>query len=204
MIKSPFLLIRNFLSPLEVENVLLSVVDIRPDYLDKKTPLRTVLRKPAVSMRIFNKIEEFADSIEQYYGTEIDEFHDVTIEWYPENCQQVNVECENCKPLNSRQWKRINNNDLTAIIFLKDYNKSADFDEDFEVYGGELEFLNHQFSITPERGTMVIFPSNQYFLNSIKSPKFGDAYILKLHMICKPSFKYDPKNYEGNYKLWFN
>ena len=78
-----------------------------------------------------------------------------------------------------------------------------DFDEEFECYGGELEMINHAFTINPSRGTAIVFPSNQYFINRTVTPEYGDMFQMRFHVSCVDRMKYSPADYRGNYSTWF-
>jgi hypothetical protein len=200
--KSPFLIIKNFISPLECENILTSMDISVPNSDDNDHPIKTVLRIPILQQRVWTALESYFDGIENYYGVEISELTPVDVEWYPEGCIEESQRCEN-SVYNGSKWHIINDYDFTIVVFLKDYNDKRDFDEDFECYGGKLNIVNHAFAFTPQRGTAIIFPSNQYFINKTESPAFGDAFQLRLNIVCEERFKYNPRDYEGNHGIWF-
>ena len=202
MIKSPFLVIEDFLSPLDCEIIVEKYGNSLPDCNDKGVELKTILPHPLYENRIWNKLSDYFEYIESYYSVEIESLSKMHVEWYPEGCPQEPVRCENSIYTN-KKWSITNKNDFTVIIFLKSFNSSKNFDTDFECYGGKLEFPNHNFGFTPIRGTAIIFPSNQYFLNATKSPEISDMFQARLHITCEKRFQYSPKSYEGNYTTWF-
>lgn len=202
MIKSPFLLINNFMSPMECESLLASLDTYMPNCDKDKKAIKTTIRIPVFQNRIWQRMEHYFDNVEEYYGVEIDSVTPVDVEWYPERCMEEPQRCEN-SAYNGTKWSIFNDYDFTVVVFLKDYNDKPDFDEDFECYGGKLQMVNHAFSMTPRRGMAVIFPSNQYFINRTESPSYGDAFQLRMHIVCSERFKYDRRNYEGNYSIWF-
>ena len=205
MTKNPFIVIPNFLSPLEVDNILMSLPVLDPDTDDKGRPLKTIYTLGPATLNIYDKLEKLADTnlFDKHYDTEIAEFADCRVEWYPENCVQEPVNCDNCKAVNARNWKRINSYDFTCVIFLKEYNNKPNFDPEFEVYGGKMEFLNHQFGFTPKIGTAIFFPSCEYFLNSTQSPLAGDMHQIRLFMKSIHPYFYNPNNFKGNFRSWF-
>lgn len=202
MIKSPFLILENFMSPMECENLLSSIDVVIPNYDRNDDPIKTVLKLPLFRQRVWNRLESYFDIIENYYNIEIESLSGVDLEWYPELCVEESPRCEN-SIYNGKKWTITNDHDFTIIVFLKDYNQSQDFDEEFECYGGQLEMTNHGFSINPRRGTAVIFPGNQYFINKTQSPKYGDAFQLRTNIICSNRFVYNKDLYRGNYSIWF-
>lgn len=203
MIKSPFIILKDLLSPLECEN-LLSTLDIdEPNRLTDGKPIKTILSVPVFQNRLWNRMENYFDFIENYYNVNILEIANVELEWYPESAQDEVPRCENSIYSNN-DWRIINDFDFTMILFLKDYNNSTDFDIDFECYGGRLEMSNHGFSFNPTRGTAIIFPSNQYFINRTETPTYGDCFQIRTHLICDKRFEYNKTDFEGNYKVWFD
>lgn len=202
MIKSPFLIIKNFMSPMECETLLASVDTSIPNYDINDKSLKTIIKMPIFRSRTWQRLQNYFDDIEDYYNVEIDAIAPVDVEWYPENCIDSGQRCEN-SIYNGKKWTIYNDHDFTVVVFLKDYNNNSDFDEDFECYGGKLHMLNHDFSFTPIRGTAVIFPSNQYFINATESPKYGDAFQLRTHIVCTERFKYDRNRYQGSHGVWF-
>ncbi len=203
MTKSPFLLIKNFISPLECENIISSFNGHFPDFDKNDKDIKTILKNPLYQKRIWERLSDYFDYIENYYSVEVDTLSPVNIEWYPERCIQEDLRCENSQYI-AKSWRIFNDYDFVVLIFLKDLNESTNFDRDFECYGGKLELPNHNFGINPERGTAIIFPANQYFLNRTLSPKFGDMFQIRLHISCEKRFKYSPSDYQGNYSIWFN
>lgn len=200
--KPPFLVIKEFLSPLECENILNSLRLDFPNVNNDDKPIKTILKAPVIQNRVWQRLELYFDSIENYYGIDVESVGEVDIEWYPENSVNEKARCENSIHINSK-WQVVNDNDFCAIIFLKDYNDSKDFDMDFECYGGKLNMVNHGFAFNPQRGTLIIFPGNQYFINATESPKFGDAIQIRTHITSTKRYKYLPSEFPGNFKTWF-
>lgn len=202
MVKSPFLIVKNFISPLECEKLLASIETELPNYDRENKPIKTTSRAPVFQQRIWNRFEQYFEKIEKYYSVEINSVTPIDIEWYPERCVQESSRCENSQYIGNK-WMIRNDYDLTVVVFLKDYNDTPEFDEEFECYGGKLEMVNHAFAVTPTRGVAVIFPSNQYFINRTESPTYGDAFQIRFHVTCTERFVYDKQAYEGDYTIWF-
>lgn len=200
--KAPFLIISEFLSPLECESILGSVRLDFPNVDKNDEPIKTVVKAPVVQNRIWQRLELYFDIIESYYSVEIDSVGEVDIEWYPEGSVQEKTRCENSIYINSK-WQIVNDNDFCVVVFLKDYNSAKDFDVDFECYGGKLNMVNHGFSFNPKRGTAIIFPGNQNFINATDAPKYGDALQLRTHITTVERYKYSPALFPGNFKTWF-
>jgi hypothetical protein len=103
----------------------------------------------------------------------------------------------------NEKWERSNNNDFAAILFLNEYNDNPAFDSDFEVYGGQLEFLTHGFSFNPRRGTLIIFPGAPNFINNTATVTVGELNQIRIHFAAHELFVYDMNKFLGNYKVWF-
>lgn len=202
MSKSPFLIVKNFISPLECEAMVDSANRNFPNTDINNKPIKTIVKLPVYERRVWERLSEFFDNIEKYHNVEIDSLSGMDVEWYPAKSTQEGTRCENSKYF-TKEWKIINDYDFTVVVFLKDSNMTRAFDEDFECYGGKLEMVNHRFGFNPERGTAIIFPSNQYFLNATVPPLLGDLFQLRLHIICDKRFKYSPQNYQGDHSVWF-
>jgi len=201
-IKSPFLIIKDFLSPLECEEIL-QIYDWNFNNVNENgKPIKSIVPSPLYSRRIWNHLEDCFDDIQEYYDIDIKHVDEVYFEWYPENCVDEGLRCEN-SIYNNGKWSIVNRNDFSVIIFLKDYCISKDIDPDYECYGGQLEMINHKFKFSPERGTAIIFPSNQYFVNRTIPSKVGDVCQIRTHITCEQLFNYNPSDFQGDYTLWF-
>lgn len=200
--KSPFLIYQEFLSPLKCEEIVDNLNFIEPNYDRDGKPEPFHRHHDQSEEYIFERLQQIIPSVEQYYkdfsynGTE-----KINFSWYPEETFQEPY-CENSSYVN-KKWVRNKNRDLTGVIFFSDYQSTPNFDSDFEVYGGKLEFPQHDFSFLPERGTLIIFPSVPNFINAVSTVYAGDLYIAKFHFASKLPYMYNPKEFPGNYKTWF-
>ncbi len=84
-----------------------------------------------------------------------------------------------------------------------DYNDQPPFDKEFEVFGGKLEFLQHNFGFNPRRGLGVIFPSDPHFLNLTSSIEYGELYQIRFQLQTETMFLYKPEEFPGDYSVWF-
>ena len=200
--KSPFLIIENFYSPLECENIV-SLVDTSTPNMENRKKVKSVYTHGLTTSRVWNRFSEYITDIEDYFNIEIDSASAVDVEIYPANSILEDFHCDN-SIYKDGKWKLFNKKDFTCILFLKDHSTDEQFDPLFECYGGQLEIKNHQFSFNPQRGSMVIFPSNQYFIYRTLAPKFGDFLQAKFFITCPERFVYDKNQYAGNYKVWFD
>lgn len=205
MSKSPFLVVENFLSPKQSDQIV-DVLNIEePDTDPQGNPIKTIRFNHHCESIVFDKIEDIKEAVEQYYGFGWKGTTAMTFEFHPEDCANgMQPECSNSIYVNNK-WLRNKNRDFTGFIFLSDYNDGGaeDFDPQFEVYGGKLQFPQHRFSFNPQRGTMVIFPGGPHFIHSISKIMAGDLFFVKFHIVADTPWLYDPKNFPGNYTTWF-
>ena len=200
---SPFFIIQDFISPMMTEDMI--------DTLNFNSPDTNLEGKPTLSVRfnenlddvIFEKLQKIIPEVESHYGIEYAGTEPpMSYEYYAQDYNTTDLHAENSVHLKGK-WLRTKNRDITGIIFLSDYNEKPPFSSEFEVYGGKLEFPQHTFSFNPERGTMVLFPSDPHFINNISPVTVGDCYMVRFHLVSKTPYLYDHTKFEGDYKTWF-
>lgn len=199
--KSPFIVIDKFLSPLECEAAVERSFFSFPNRDDKNQPIKSVTRNITTEELILDRMDDVLDFMEDYYGYEHGGILPIEVEHYPEGAKSEGTRCENS--LYNGKWLRVNDQDFTAILFLKDDNTSTNFDDYYEVYGARLQFPNYNFSFHPQRGQLIIFPSNQHFLNATIPPSIGDLYQLRMQFVGMKPYAFDPKMFPGNHTTWF-
>jgi hypothetical protein len=204
-IKSPFIIVQNFLSPLQCEMFCDSVDTTLPDVDADNNPVMTKKTNPDVDKLIVDKLiddEAAHDALMSHYDILYEGTERPTIEWFPQDCIGNKLHSENAH-FTRGKWLRVHQRDLTGVIFLSDYNDKIPFDGEFEVYGGKLEFPQHDFSLNPQRGTLVIYPSGPHFINHTSKILAGEAFQIRFHIRAEPQFIYDSKNFPGDYRSWF-
>lgn len=200
--KSPFVVINDFISPLLCEDV---VERSRIEFPNTENgiPVKSITQNVLTQNRILPFLEDLIPSLEKYYGFEHAGILPFNIESYPERCKQEPVRSENSELGVDNEWKRVNDRDITGIIFLKDNCEERNFDDYFEVYGSKLEFPTHGFGIKPTRGQLILFPSAPNFINATVSPKLGELVQIRFHLVAKEPYVYDRLQFPGNYTNWF-
>jgi hypothetical protein len=126
----------------------------------------------------------------------------MSFEYYAQGFGGQKPQSENSSYLRGK-WLRTKNFDFTGVLWLSNFNDKVPFDGEFEVFGGKLEFPQYGFSLNPEQGTLVIFPSVPNFINSITSISLGDLYQVRIRITAKLPYLHDPKKFPGTYIEWF-
>lgn len=199
--KSPFYVVEGFISPLMCEDIV--------DMLDYNIPDQDKDGKDIPSTRsceaaeeiLFNKLQYLLPELQAYYKFIYKGTERLSFEWYPQDTKGE-IHAENSTFVRGK-WLRTRQRDLTAVLFLSDYQDNIPFDEEFEVYGGKLEFPQHQFGFNPQRGTLIVFPSDPHFINLTAKAVLGDAHQVRFHVAAQTPLLYDPKQFPGDFRKWF-
>lgn len=201
--KSPFYVIEEFLSPLWCEDLVDELDFLVPDTDQDDNPIPSSKTDDYAQNVIFERFQQVIPQLLEYYQTsEYKGTEEISFEWYPEE-SEGSFSCENSKYLR-QQWLRVHERDLSAILFLSDYNENPPFESDFEVYGGKLEFPQHGFGFNPQRGTLVVFPSDPHFINITTKVLAGELVQARFHVACEEPYIVDPKQFPGDYNTWFS
>lgn len=202
---SPFFIIQDFLSPLNTEEVVDSLACYEPDTDTEGFAMRNIRTNDFSEELIYDTLQEYIPEIEKHYGLQYKGTERVIFEWYPHGCASQEPRCENSsyvKKPDKSAWVRNRDRDLSCILFMSDYQDEVPFDSDYEVYGGKLEFPQHHFGFNPQRGTLIVFPSDPHFINVITDVAFGDLFLARFHIAAKEPFLYDPRKFPGDYRSW--
>jgi hypothetical protein len=201
--KSPFKIYQNFLSPKQCEEIIIGLDYISSDVDVDNNPLKMEKYYNVGEKLIYDKIQELLPEIEQYYNFQYSCTEKMMFEWYDTGVIAQTPICENSSHVR-KKWLKTKNRDISAILFLSDYNDEPPFDNDYEVYGGKLEFMQHGFGFNPQRGTLILYPSCPHFINATTSIIFGELYQVRIHIAASDQWFYNPAEFKGDYKTWFN
>lgn len=202
--RSPFRVYQDFISPLFCEEIIDDLNFTVPDYDNSNRPILTTKKHEGAEKVVYEKFLQILPEITTYYGVEHKGTERPRFEWYPQGCNQSPPVCENSNRIgDKKQWARMRDRDFTFVLFLSDYNNKAPIDPDFEVYGGKLEFPQHQFGFNPERGTLICYPSGPHFANVTSAVQAGNLFQCRFHIACKTPYIYRPKEFPGDYRSWF-
>lgn len=200
-VKSPFFVIQDFVSPLFCED-LIDVIGFSTPNEDREGDyVKTIKFSERGNLLIYDKLSDIFPQLEVYYNLKYRGTEPVTFEWFTENTQGE-PRCENSVRVKNK-WVRHQSRDLTGILFLSEYQNTAQFDSDFEVYGGKLEFPQWGFGFNPKRGTLIVFPSDPHFIN-ITSPIFaGDLVQARIQIAANFPYLFNAADFPGDYRKWF-
>jgi len=198
---SPFLVLEDFMSPMRCEDLVDECEFFVPDTDIGGTPISSRKTCETAQSIIYHRLIQDIPIIESTYSVQYRGMESMEFEWYPtESFGQVRN--ENSAFINNK-WARINTRDFTGVLFLTDYQDNVPFDGEYEVYGGKLEFPRHGFSFNPKRGTLVIFPSDPRFSNATSHVFVGEAVQVRIQMVMTTPYKYDPRQFPGDFRSWF-
>lgn len=199
--KSPFVVVQDFVSPLMCEEII-DLCDYNVPDTDKEGKyVKTVKTCEPAEGIIYERVQALVPMLQEHYGFEYKGTERMHFEWFPEG-SQGQFQSENSEYLRGK-WLRTHNRDFTCVLFLTDYQEKVPFEQDYEAYGGKLEFPQHQFGFQPERGTLVVFPSDPHFINITSNLIIGDLYQVRIQIGAKAPYIYNPQNFPGNYTVWF-
>jgi hypothetical protein len=199
--KSPFLIYRNFLSIKACEQIVEELDFYEPDYDNDDKPMKTVKHDEKSERIIYNRFENIIPEIDQYYNTQYQGMHHILFEYFTPGTMN-DIHCENSIYVKNA-WRKVKHRDLSAILFMSDYHDDVHFDVDFDVYGGKLEFAQYDFSFNPERGTLIIFPSDPWFLNATSTVNAGELVQARIQMTTAMPFIYNIEEFPGSPSTWF-
>lgn len=203
--RSPFLVFQEFLSPLHCENIVDDLDLTVPNEDVNGTPQKMVMHHDRLETQIYEKFLDIIPNIEAHFNVEHRATSEIDFTWIPQGSPQGEPVCENSTLLgNSKKtWVKVRDRDFTCVLFLSQYCNSPDFDSLYEAYGGKLEFPTWGFGFNPEIGTMIVYPSAPNFINITSPVHVGDLVIVKFHIATANQFIFNPRDFPGDYKTWF-
>lgn len=208
MIHSPFHVTENFISPLRCEQLVSKLALKVPDRDAEGTPLKHERLVPVEhSGDIMSELAAMVPLIERRYDAQVFGEPALVFKQHFEN-PKVPAEvhgAEGWKFLR-KKWTKVRDVDLVGYLWLKDYHASVPLDPRFEVYGGKLEFPTYNFSLTPVRGTLVMFPATPHFVHATSHILLGSLEVIKVAMSLRKNgvaWQYAPSNFPGSYQEWF-
>lgn len=200
--KSPFYVIENFLSPKQCEIIVDGLGFYSPDVDADDEPIKMSRHHDQFEQFVYEKFKPFIPDLEKYYNFEHRGTETIMFEFFAEGTKSNSI-CENSNWIR-KKWVKTKDRDFSIVLFLSDYQNKIPFDSDYEVYGGKLEFPQHNFGFNPQRGTLIVFPSGPHFINAYSEIIAGDLFLAKFHLAASVPYLYDPSKFPGNYEIWFS
>lgn len=197
----PFFVVKEFISPLMCEEIIDLCEFTVPDTDKDDHEVKTAKTSEAAEVIIYERLRELIPELQAHYQFEYKGTERVNFEWMPQG-SAGEFQCENSNFLRGK-WLRTKQRDFTGLLFLSDYQEQTPFEQAFEVLGGKLEFVQHHFSFQPQRGTLIIFPSDPHFINVTSTVHVGDLFQARLQIAAQSTYLYDPQQFPGNYTTWF-
>lgn len=203
MSHSPFLVFQDFISSAEADYIA-SEAHVAPQYDAEGLPMPIERHVAELEDDIFEKFKTLIPEIQshfknfKYRGTE----HLVFQQFPASGKNAEEPHCENAV-YKRKKWVRVKDRDLTGVLWLKDYKDTPPFDTETEVYGGKLEFPVYNFGFQPQKGTLVIYPSNERFISLTTAVLVGELQTVRFHICGEGLWIYDPADYPGDFRTWF-
>jgi hypothetical protein len=210
MVRSPFFVIEEAVSPSKCETIINSLGIKVPSRDEKGRPIKheRLVKDPELLGFIQDAIQQHVAGMEERFVGAIKNFETPIFRQYFES-PDVPAElhtCENSSYLR-KKWVKVKDTDLVGYLWLKDFNSGVPLDPRFETYGGKLEFPSYDFSLVPQRGSMIFFPGSPHFITAISPVLVGSLEIIKvgikLHTSDGRPWLYQPANFGGTYQEWF-
>lgn len=210
-IRSPFFTIENFISPATCEKLIgeLGIQQPTTDEAGRVLKNERILSDVEHITLLKSRLQEHLAAIEQRYNAKAEGLTQPVFSQYfedPKHACELHG-CENSKFIR-KKWMKTKDVDLVGYLWLKDFGAGVPLDPRFEVYGGKLEFAAYNFSLVPQRGTLVLFPAGPHFITAISPVLIGTLEQIKICVKLKNTdgsmWLYQPQNFGGTYQDWFS
>lgn len=210
MVKSPFFVIHDAVSPAKCELLIseLGLAVPSRDENDKPIKNERLITHASQLDIVRSSVQENVAAIEERYDSIVKGMETPLFQQFYENPEQpcAHHGCESSKYMR-KKWVKVKDVDLVGYLWLKDFNSGVPLDPRFEVYGGKLEFPAYDFSLTPQRGTLVLFPAGPHFITAISPVLIGSLEQVKVTVKMTNTeggtWLYQPSHFPGSYQQWF-
>lgn len=209
-VHSPFHVIEEFLSPLNCERIIAELGITVPSIDEDGRPLKheRFIKDSELSNLLRDRLGEHVPAIQARYQALVKGMETPLFQQYFEDpkhpCELHG--CENAKYVR-KKWVKVKDIDLVGYAWLKDYGSGVPLDPRHETYGGKLEFPAYNFSLLPQRGTLVLFPAGPHFITAISPVLVGSLEQIKITIKLTTQddglYLYQPADFPGDYTSWF-
>ena len=194
--KSPFYIITKFISPLMCNDLITNHQIINED-----DGLYLLQPKVDLTSLITEKVNDIIHEVSSHYDINLLDLTPPALYKLHEGATNP-PQSDSSKHMNGK-WVQLFPRDISGYIALSDYNDESPFDSAFEVYGGKLEFPQHQFGFNPQRGTLILYPSGPHFIHQHTIIEYSELYYIQFFIKADIQYIYTPKNFPGDYTTWF-
>lgn len=208
MIRSPFLTFQYLLES-DLCDSIARAVRVHPLISEDGLPESTERHYVPLETEIFAKIQPLLPQIQAHYNIKYRGTEHLIFQQFPATGKQAEpAHCENAV-FKRKKWIKVKDRDLTAIIWLKNYQESPPFDQATQVLGGKLEFPVYNFGLQPQKGTMVVYPANERFISLTTAVLVGELQCIRIHIAGgtgedgQGSWVYQPNDFPGDFRTWF-
>lgn len=202
--KSPFLVFQDFIGFDDCDRIAREV-RVNPDVDQDGNPLPMERHYVPLEGEIFEKFKPLIPNLESHYtGFKYRGTEHLVFQQFPVTGKVAEEpHCENAV-YKRKKWVRVKDRDLTGVLWLKDYKDTPPFDIETQVYGGKLEFPIYNFGFQAQKGTLVIYPSNERFISLTSAVLVGELQAIRFHICGEGLWLYNPDDYPGDFRVWFN
>lgn len=201
MTKSPFILLEGAIHQEACNDIIASLNHSIPNYMNDE-PIVTYKFNALEQLRLSSLIDDLLDYAEGYYGYETQMLSQFRFEWYPEGYKAKDISSDSNIRFNG-EWIKSREVDFTIIVFLSSEVTSNIQHRDLQHVGGGLQFPTHKFTLHPTSGDVLMFPSNNHFLNAVSDVTIGNLNFIRITVTATQDYVYDKDKFPGNFKLWF-
>jgi len=202
-VKSPFLVFQHAV-PADVCNRIAGDVYVVPDVNVEGEPQPMARNHLEAEELLFNYLKPVIPDIEAHFNIKYRGTERFTFQQFPVSNGKMAEQphCQNAV-YKRKKWIRINDRDLTGVIWLKDYQDEPPFDLKKHVYGGKLEFPVYNFGFQPQVGSIVIYPACERFISLTTSVLVGELQLARFNICGEGLWLYQPDNFPGDFRSWF-
>lgn len=192
MSNSPFIILNEVLSPYTCESIINDLIiseDINEG--NNQTTNRSMLDETLIQF-VTKIVTPLYSKITDTFGVIPNKIEDITFLYMYGNSPETKFKSNNSVFMNN-QWVRNEFNDFTITLMLTSYyNPKEPIDREFESLGGQLQFPQHNISIYPDRGGIIIHPSDNHFIKNNCSIAQGTCVMIDVLVSCKDMYLYNP------------